>query len=100
MVMRRVLIAACLALAGCADPHEPLAYDFGHSVRANIAAQVVNPTPNMTAEIAATDGKRIENAMTRYRTNTVYPPRPESGTALIDNGHALPSSGAATTPGY
>jgi len=99
--MNRIVIAACLALAGCADPHEPLAYDFGNSVRANIAAQVINPLPNMTTELATTDGKRIENALHRYRTNTVYPPRPESGLALIDNGtNGVPPSATGAPPPY
>lgn len=88
--MKRMVILAALGLAACADPHEPLSDDFGNSVRANIAAQVVNPSPNLTSEVTATDGERIANALHRYHTNTVYPPRSETATPFVNENSAGP----------
>ena len=88
--MKRLVLLAALGLAGCMDPHEPLSPDFGNSVRANIAAQLVNPEPNLdTAEIE-TDSVRIDNALRRYRTNRTYPPRPQTGVALATSDEVAP----------
>jgi type IV pilus biogenesis protein CpaD/CtpE len=83
--MKRLLILVALGLAGCADPHEPLSPDFGNYVRANIAAQVVNPAPKTGGW--ESDGERIEKAIRRYHTNTVYPPyNPNSAAAFSGGG--------------
>lgn len=75
--MKHILLLPLLALAGCADdPHMPLAADFGNSVATNIAAQTVNPLPHAVGPAPATDGKRIADAIQRYRTGKVYPPIP------------------------
>ena len=66
------LAVAALALAGCQN-REPLAADFGNSVNANIAAQVVNPAPASRGPNDG-DGTRMANAIDRYRTNKVYKP--------------------------
>ena len=78
--MKRTVLLVLFGLAACVDPHEALSPDFGNSVRTNIDAQVVNPTPPVG--LANTNGQRIENAVHRYQTNTVYPPKPEAGGAL------------------
>ena len=75
--MKPVWLLPLLALAGCVeDPHVPLVADFGNSVATNIAAQTINPLPHATGPAPATDGKRIGDAIQRYRTGKVYPPIP------------------------
>ena len=51
-------------------------------MRANIAAQLVNPEPNLTLAPPESDGERIANAIKRYRTNRTYPLQTPSGVAL------------------
>ncbi len=74
--MTRLLLVSFCALAACADPHMPLGPDFGNSVTTNIAAQVINPQPNMSGQYPTTDGKRSRDAVERYRNERVYPPIP------------------------
>jgi hypothetical protein len=74
--MNRLLLLPLLGLAACNNPPAPLAPDFGNSVTTNIAAQVDNPAPNMSTAGHMSDGKRISDAMERYRTGHVYPPIP------------------------
>jgi hypothetical protein len=93
--MKRSLLLALLGLAACADPHEPLSLDFGNAVQTNIDAQVVNPAPPLG--LANTEGQRIDNAIRRYKTNTVYPPRPDSGAAL-DSTTTSTSTSTPTSP--
>jgi len=82
------------ALVGCTDSQEALSPDFGHAVRANIAAQVVNPDP--AEGLADTDGRRIQAAVRRYQTNRTYQPQP----ALTSLGFqdAAPASPAPEPP--
>ena len=94
--MKRMLLLALLGVAACADPHAPLSPDFGNAVQTNIDAQVVNPRPPMG--IANTNGQRIENAVRRYQTNTVYPPRPESGTPLSTTSPGAGGGGSPSAP--
>jgi type IV pilus biogenesis protein CpaD/CtpE len=83
--MKRLVLLTSLALAACIEnPHQPLSPDFGNAVKANIAAQVVNPQPAMTGPNLS-DGQRIDNAMDRYRTNKVYKPHlPLEGGQIYD----------------
>jgi hypothetical protein len=83
--MKRLLIPVVLGLSACNyDPHQPLSADFGDSVRANIAAQVVNPAP--TTGGWETDGERIQRAIRRYHTNTTYPPYTPNTSSLSGTG--------------
>lgn len=60
-----------LFLAGCTQP-EKLSPDFGNSVRHNMAAQVINPTPpGATAGAPETHGEIAGGAMERYRMGSV-----------------------------
>ena len=88
--MKRLVLLAGLALAACADPHQPLSADFGNAVNTNIAAQVVNPNPAMAGP-NDTDGQRIGNAVNRYRTDRVYQPH-----LPLENGRIY--GGAADAP--
>lgn len=82
--MQRLVLLAAFALVACADPHQPLSQDFGNSVAANIAAQVVNPNPGLTGPNDA-DGQRVGNAIERYRTNKVIKPHlPLEGGRVYD----------------
>jgi hypothetical protein len=92
--MKRILLLALLGVAACADPHASLSPDFGNAVQTNIDAQVVNPKP--TLGLANTNGQRIENAARRYQTNSVYPPRPESGTTFGAGGSTTGGGGGGT----
>ncbi|GGF14299.1 hypothetical protein GCM10011611_20080 [Aliidongia dinghuensis] len=71
--MKRLILLVGLALSGCADPHEPLSRDFGNAVNSNIAAQVINPTPQWSGD-PSTNGQRVDNAVNRYLNNKVYRP--------------------------
>ena len=98
--MKYLPLLLLLGLGACTDPQgplgiitdplRPLGADFGNSVRTNIDVQVINPVPDES--LADSNGQRIQNAIRRYETNTVYPPRPESGTAL-DTSTAQPGGG-------
>ena len=97
--MKRLLIPVLLSLSACNyDPHQPLSADFGDSVRANIAAQVVNPAP--TTGGWETDGERIQRAMHRYHTNTTYPPyTPGNATAFGGSGNGGAGGAPPAAPG-
>jgi hypothetical protein len=78
--MRSVVLLWLLALAGCAASERPtadlerrIASDFGNAVNANIAAQAVNPMP-VALGPSDTDGRRVSDAMDRYRSGKVYTP--------------------------
>jgi hypothetical protein len=86
--MKRIILLAGLALAACADPHAPLAPDFGNAVAANMAAQVVNPAPPPLG-VAETSGQRLDNAIDRYNANREYQPRlPLAGGRIYDTTQA------------
>jgi type IV pilus biogenesis protein CpaD/CtpE len=74
--MKYLAFLSLCGLAACAEGRAPLSEDFGNSVSANIAAQVVNPGPNMGDQYPTTDGRRSNDALERYRTGHVYPPIP------------------------
>jgi hypothetical protein len=88
--MKRLVLLAGLTLAACADPHAPLSADFGNAVNANIAAQVVNPTPAPPGA-TYTNGKRADKAIDRYVNDKTYQPRlPLEGGRIYDQ--AAPQS--------
>jgi len=93
--MKRTVLLALFGLAACADPHETLSPDFGNAVQTNIDAQVVNPRP--APGVVNTNGQRIENAIHRYTTNTVYPPKSETATPL--SGSSTGGGGGGATSG-
>ena len=93
---RFVVLAAAAALAACADPHEPLSPDFGNAVRANAAAQIVNPNPPPAT--TTTDGARLNTAIHRYETNTVIQPQSQTGLALSPGTTPMAPPPALTNP--
>ena len=63
------LAAALLLVAGCERYEEPIAFaPHGAAVRANMAAQIVDPTPSM-APPGAMDAERALLGLERYRTD-------------------------------
>jgi hypothetical protein len=74
--MKLLRLLPLFALAGCTDPHFPINPSFGNSVTANMAAQIINPVPRAVYPDPTTNGKRMSDAMQRYRTERVYPPIP------------------------
>jgi hypothetical protein len=83
-------LLALVALAACSDPHLPLGPDFGNATAANFAVQVVNPGPRPPGA-SETDGQRIDNALSRYRTGRTYLPHlPLEGGKIYDQPQALP----------
>lgn len=69
------LLAAALALAGCAQPK--LSQDFGYALKQNVAAQVADPDARYSGTPApGTDSARVALAQERYQTGKVI--RPES----------------------
>lgn len=95
--MKRMVLLALFSLAACADPHQTLSPDFGNAVRTNIDAQVVHPTP--PPGFANTNGQRVENAIRRYETNSVYPPRSETGTQFGSGGSTGGGGGGGASAG-
>lgn len=66
-------MAGTLAMAATAAVAEP-ERDLGASVRANIAAQVVDLNPDYSNRPAAgTSGRRAADAMIRYQTGRLKP---------------------------
>ena len=77
--VRSFALAAVLAtLAGCSeylDRRDTISLSGGNAVATNQVTQMVDPWPRASAKRnIAFDGNRMESAVTRYRTNTVYPP--------------------------
>ena len=79
-------VALAMSLAGCqtmSEPAEPtLAPGFGNAVKANMAAQVVNPEAGKEEQPAPPlDGQKAERVIKDYRKETGEAP---TGT-LIEN---------------
>jgi hypothetical protein len=94
--MKHFWLLPLLALGACADPHMPLNPNFGESVAANMAAQIINPVP-ANRPPPTTNGKRVGDAMQRYRTERVYPPIPPISSS-VKEGEA-PVQGQPIGPG-
>ena len=94
--MNRLLLLPLLGLAACTDPHMVLAPDFGNSVASNIAAQVDNPAPNTSTDVHMSDGRRMSDAIERYRTGHVYPPIPPLQSVIKEG--AAPDQPPPTPP--
>ena len=96
------LVGLFAALAGCSqydqyvDRRDTIAPSGGNAVATNQMTQMVDPWPPHSANRnIAFSGTRIESAITRYRTNTVYPP---SGIGTSTTYQAQPTAQNNTTP--
>jgi type IV pilus biogenesis protein CpaD/CtpE len=66
-----ILIPALLSVAGCERYEEPIAFaPHGAAVRANMAAQIVDPTPSIEPP-GPMDAERALLGLDRYRTDEV-----------------------------
>ena len=90
------LAAATLALAGCAQTPRDLSPDFGHAVRANLAAQIADPDARYARVLEpGGDGTRAALAATRYGKNQVIAPASASTSSVEMKGGAKgPGSGS------
>lgn len=71
--MKQLLIGTILVMtAGCVSNQHDLSQTFGAATKANMAAQIVDPTP--AAGAPEGDGAAVDIASTRYKTDTVKPP--------------------------
>ena len=98
-MLRALPIVLLAGLGGCTyNPHRDFSDDYGDSVRANIARQVVNPIPLRSSRPPGNDGVRMNSAYVRYETNKVYPPTPvqslQTGPASSGGGGPSPPPGA------
>jgi type IV pilus biogenesis protein CpaD/CtpE len=69
--MVRTLPLVLLLVAACERYEEPIAFaPHGAAVRANMAAQIVDPTPSMTPP-GPMDAERALLGLDRYRTDNL-----------------------------
>jgi hypothetical protein len=88
-MLRALPILLLAGLGGCVyNPHTDLAPDFGESVRANIASQVVNPVPLQPSGPTLNNGIRMDSAYQRYQTNRIYRPGPAPALQAATGGFA------------
>ena len=79
-ILRLATLACIAAVVGCAA--SPTERSFGDAVRHTMAQQRIAPGPAPTEE-AGTDGQRLENVMSVYRT-LVGEPRLVVGEAAVE----------------
>lgn len=88
------LLAAALALSGCAVSSNHLAPGYGREVRAAVAAQIADPDAQYKGDPApASSGMRTAGAQQRYDGDRVRQPA-SSSTSTVTVGGA---SGAGAT---
>lgn len=91
-MLRALPILLLAGLGGCVyNPHQDFSQDYGESVHANIASQVVNPVPLRPSGPTINNGVRMNAAFQRYETGKVI--RPEATQSL--QGASSTSSGGA-----
>jgi type IV pilus biogenesis protein CpaD/CtpE len=65
------VLPALLLVCGCERYEQPIAFaPHGAAVRANMAAQIVDPTPSLAPPVPM-DAERALLGLDRYRTDTV-----------------------------
>jgi hypothetical protein len=97
-MLRALPILLLAGLGGCVyNPHEDFSPDFGEAVHANIASQVVYPTPLRPRGPALNNGIRMNSAYQRYETNRVY--RPGAAPALQAARGGGEGGGGGSEPG-
>lgn len=93
MIRTIALAFTALALGACASTGEIGLNDvfdgnatFGQSVRQNIAAQVVNPTPS--TEPVQASGARVAKAVDAYQNDKVEKPRAPGTLSIQSSGQS------------
>jgi type IV pilus biogenesis protein CpaD/CtpE len=93
MIKTLALTFSAIALSACASSGEIGLNDdfdtnatFGQSVRQNIAAQIVNPTPS--TEPVQASGARVAKAVDAYEKDKVEKPRPPGTLSIQSSGQS------------
>jgi hypothetical protein len=68
-----IITAFAVASIGCVSNQEDLSPTFGRATSANMAAQIIDPTP--AAGAPKGDGVLVDQATLRYRTDKVKQPK-------------------------
>lgn len=84
-MVRALLLGLATLTIGCADHRysQPIPTgNNGSAVRANMAAQIIDPTPP-TGAAPATDAARAALGITAYRTDEVKKPKEQSASGGV-----------------
>ena len=74
MNIRPALLVAGLVLAACSTPANTPRPEFGHAVRNNMAAHIVDPNPPADMALPPSDGVRRALMIQRYQADEVETP--------------------------
>jgi type IV pilus biogenesis protein CpaD/CtpE len=85
MNIRPTVLVAGLVLAACTTPANTPRPEFGHAVRNNMAAQIIDPQPPVDMALPPSDGVRRQLMIERYQADEVEtPPLPVTTTLGIE----------------
>ncbi|MGH6904310.1 MAG: hypothetical protein ACREIR_16380 [Geminicoccaceae bacterium] len=85
MNIRPTVLVAGLVLAACTTPANTPRPEFGHAVRNNMAAQIIDPQPPESMELPPSDGVRRSLMIERYQADEVEsPPLPVTTTLGLE----------------
>lgn len=85
MNIRPTVLVAGLMLAACTTPANTPRPEFGHAVRNNMAAQIIDPQPPENMDLPPSDGVRRSLMIERYQADEVEsPPLPVTTTLGIE----------------
>ncbi len=94
-------LALAASLGGCAeylDRRDTISEQGGNAVMSNQVVQMVDPWPRVSSNRdIAFNGQKMESAIERYRTNTVYQPK-GTGTSGAYNQQQQQQQPNNTTP--
>jgi type IV pilus biogenesis protein CpaD/CtpE len=82
MNIRPTILVAGLALAACTTPANTPRPEFGHAVRNNMAAQIIDPNPPADMALPPSDGVRRALMIQRYQADEVETPALPTTTTL------------------
>ena len=106
--LKRLMSLAALAglgivMSACADTKAlnrdmQDADDFGHAVREDLAAQIVNPEPTWKGPLPPSSGARAALAQNLYRKDTVKTPiTPSTQTSITPTGDSGSTGGGGAS---
>ena len=79
LMQSAALLALALSVAGCASPSGRWDAQFGDSVRANVAAQVIDPAADRNANaVGGLDGRAAQAAQPNYESSFQRPVKTEA----------------------
>jgi type IV pilus biogenesis protein CpaD/CtpE len=85
MNIRPTVLVAGLVLAACNTPANTPRPEFGHAVRNNMAAQIIDPQPPESMDLPPSDGVRRSLMIERYQADEVEsPPLPVTTTLGLE----------------